>query len=102
GVGSFDSTGLSWHYGGRRERNHAGQAMGGGIESALEARAGSHPHTAHACRNTDRANSSATACGSVAVRTSSQSSTYSPSVPSQRAVAGDTVLPGKSSTTGCA
>ena len=42
----------------------AGQTTGGGVPSALAASAGSHSQTTHAWRNAERANSSATACGS--------------------------------------
>ena len=61
---------------------------GGGTPSAVAASTGSQSQTAQAWRNADRANSSASACGSGLSRMSSQSSTYSPSCPSHRAAAG--------------
>ena len=64
------------------------QLTGGGTPSPLLASVESQSHTEQACRNAERANCSAKACGSSAARTSSQSSTYSPSSASQRAAAG--------------
>ena len=61
----------------------------GGEPSALAASVGSQPQAAHACPNTECANSSAKACGSGAAQTSSHSSRNSPSSGSQRAGAGD-------------
>ena len=52
---------------------------------------GSHSQTVQAWRTAERANSSADACGSALARTSSQSSMYSPSSPSQRAAGGESV-----------
>src|SRR4051812_50227772 len=55
------------------------QLTGGGVPCAVAASPGSQPHTSQACSTTARPNSSTVACGSGSVRTSSQSSTYSPS-----------------------
>lgn len=63
--------------------------IGAGLLSAVAARFVSHPQIRPACRNAERANSSAAARGSAAARTSSQSRMYSPRVLSQRAAAGD-------------
>ncbi len=73
---------------------------GGGVPSALAASAGSHSHVAQACRNTSRANSSASARESGAARTSSQSRTYSPRAASHRPA--DCSAPVKASRAGCA
>src|SRR3712207_6801973 len=51
---------------------------GGGVPSALSASDWSQPQTMHECRNTERANSSATVSGSGLRRTSSQARMYSP------------------------
>jgi hypothetical protein len=67
------------------ERGPPRHLIGGGTPSAWAASAGSHAHTSQAWRKADRANSNARACGSGLSRISSQSSTYSPSRPSQRA-----------------
>src|ERR1039458_6270443 len=75
----------------RRSLDAAAYATGGGVPSALASSAGSHSQAAQAWRNADRANSSATACGLGAARTSSQSRMYSPSAASHRAAAGESV-----------
>ena len=80
----------------------AAQRTGGGVPAAVAAKAGSQEQASQACRNADRANPTAVACGSSAARTSSQSSTYSPSGPSQRAAGGDTCSSPKPSGAGCA
>src|SRR3954454_14775602 len=64
------------------------QTTGGGVPSAVAARAGSHSQRAQACWNAERATSTAAACGSRLAQTSSQSSTYSPKAASQRAASG--------------
>ena len=86
----------------RRPDRPVAQRTGGGVPAAVAARAGSQEQAAQACWNADRANSTAVACGSAAARTSSQSSTYSPSVPSQRAAGGDRGRLPKPSGAGCA
>ena len=76
--------------------------MGGGVPSALAGSAGSQAHTAQEWRNAERANPSATACGSRSERTLSQSRMYSPSAASQRAAGGESVAPAKPYGAGCA
>jgi hypothetical protein len=63
----------------RELRACVSQATGGGLLSALFKRAGSQSQTMQAWRKAERAKSSAAARGSGAVRTSAQSSRYSPS-----------------------
>jgi pimeloyl-ACP methyl ester carboxylesterase len=63
----------------RELRAWVSQAIGGGLLSALFERAGSQSQTRQAWRKAERAKSSAAARGSGAVRTSAQSSRYSPS-----------------------
>ena len=72
---------------------HLGHTTGGGVPSVLAESAGSHLHTAHAWRNAERENSTASACGTGLELRSSHSSRHSPSDSSQRAISGDNAAP---------
>src|SRR5436190_15670416 len=73
------------------------QVIGGGVPSMLAASVGFQPQTRQACATAERAKVSAVPYGSGPVRTSSQSRRYSPSVASQRALAGASVPSAKPS-----